>query len=101
MGSSESERRPSLDAVASGQANVQSAVLRAEGDDAIFVSGDMTKSGLDERNLRRELTGITAIRSKSWRRPPSRPVRAIFYEGSPGDLFLRRIHGLGHGQKVR
>ncbi len=76
-------------------------LLTIEKDDAIFVSGDMSKSDTYELKFRTDLKGITAVRLEvlaDERLPRHGPGR-IFYEGAPGDFMLSNIDLLVNGAK--
>ncbi len=76
-------------------------LLTVEKNDAIFVSGDMSKSDTYELRFANVPPGITAVRIEALaddRLPKHGPGR-IFYEGSAGDFFLSDIALLIGGAK--
>jgi hypothetical protein len=85
------------------QARSNLALLTVEKDDAVFVSGDQTKSQTYDLQFRTDLQGITAIRLEvlpDERLPKHGPGR-IFYEGPFGDFFLSELTLLADGKKVK
>ncbi len=76
--------------------------LETESDDAIFISGDMTKSDWFEATFAGAQSGITAIRLEvlaDERLPAGGPGR-VYYEGPAGDFFLSEFTVAAEGQKV-
>ncbi len=85
------------------EAKSNSPLLTIQPDDAIFVSGDLTKS--DEYQLRflGDFAGITAVRVEAIpdARLPNGGPGSVFCEGSPGDFTLSEINAFADGQPAK
>lgn len=84
-------------------AKSNSPFLQVEGDDAVFVSGDITKSDTYELRFDRLPGKITALRLEALpdSRLPAHGPGMTYYEGPKGDFFLGEWEVLVDGKPVK